>query len=203
MRTEWLFTVLPVLAGLSVADLAIAQTSERSSFGIIEQRIAGITIGDRFDTATRLFPDLKMTGGTGVWTARVGRNCKLEVVIAKKQGSKGHIEVITVERIDPKDVRTDPDCDSTKTGVGLSFGASLSDLNRAYKPISVAEPGKEPSLYRKDNGPDCLAGRSSELKSMFVYWSNRNRRIETFSVDASRFACAEYRSTENERITKQ
>jgi hypothetical protein len=203
MRTEWLFTAPPALAVLFLVDLAVAQSPARHSPGIVEQRIAGLRVGDRFDTAKRLFPNLKMTGGSGVWTVRVGRNCKLEVVTAEAERPNGKIEVITMERFDPKDVRTDSACDETKIGAGLSFGAKLGDLNRAYAPISVAEPGKEPSLYRKDNGPDCLAGRSSELRSMFVYWSNSTSRIEVFSVEASRRSCAEYRSTETERNAKE
>jgi hypothetical protein len=101
MRTEWLFTAPPALAVLFVAGLAVAQSPARHSPGIVEQRIAGLRVGDRFDTAKRLFPNLKMTGGSGVWTVRVGRNCKLEVVTAETERPNGKIEVITMERFDP------------------------------------------------------------------------------------------------------
>jgi len=191
------FAVPTVLAAFWLfSDRAIAQSHVNNTPGPIEQSMAGLKIGDRVRTARQVFPGLKMTGGVGVWTVRLGRNCKLEVVSADQKGRDPRIEVITIERIDREDAGTDQECDSAKTGAGLSMGASISEVHRIYKQIPLAEPGKEPSLYRKDNGPDCLAGRSPELKSIFVYWSNRTNRIQMFSVDASRLSCEEYRSTE-------
>jgi hypothetical protein len=169
----------------------------------IEQSVAGIRVGDRLEIALRLFPDLRMTGGDGVWTVPVGRNCTLEIVTSDNADQRRRIEVLTLHRIDARDTGADPNCDASRMGAGLRFGARLRELQMVYKPISIAEPGKDPLLYRKENGRECLTGRSSELRSMFVYWSTKSNRIETISVSASRLGCEEYRDTERERTGKE
>ncbi len=81
----------------------------------------------------------------------------------------------------------------------MKFGASLEDLRRAYVGIALMEAGKEPALYQADNGSECLAGGSAVLRSMLVYWSNTEKKIQTFSVEASAHSCTEYRESEKER----
>ena len=179
---------------LSLGSVTACTLQSGQRLGVTEQRIAGISVGDGISSAKRLFPRLSETGGRGVWTVPIGRNCRLELVV-----SGTRIGVITLERARPHDLQEDTVCDSVRTGAGLPFGAGLDGVKRAYKALALMEAGKEPALYRGDNGPECLGRRSPVLRSMFVYWSNVSRRIQTFSVEASRAACEEYRDTEAER----
>ena len=161
----------------------------------VEQSIAGIRVGDKVADAKRTYPNLAGPKN-GVWSVPIGRNCRLEVVpVNERTDLEAPIEVITVERAATSDINKDETCDAVATGAGLKFGDNLETIKRVYGRISLMKSGKDPSLYRADNGPDCLSGRSPLLRSMFVYWSNQNHRITTISVDASTLACREYRDT--------
>jgi hypothetical protein len=101
----------------------------------------------------------------------IGRNCRLEVVPANERTDiDAPVEVVTLDRVSATDVNEDEACDAMETGAGLKFGDNLEAIQRVYKGIPLMEPGKEPSLYLADNGPDCLNRRSSLLRSMLVYW---------------------------------
>jgi hypothetical protein len=187
-KALWLVLVM----GFSPAG---ALSSSRSDG--IEQSIAGVRLGDTVATARKRFPELKETGGAGVWTISVGSNCTLEVVALDGP----HILTITLARTRRQDHQSDRVCDAVKTGAGMRFGADLSDVRRFYNGVTLATPGSEPALYRTDNGAECLSGRSPVLREMLVYWSNAAKRIETLSIDASEASCQEYRDTE--RVRKQ
>jgi hypothetical protein len=185
-------TAYPLLLCLCCAWAPSFQA--RPSQGGVEQSIAGLRVGDPVSKAKRLFPRLTMTGGQGVWTADIARNCRIEAVAGGENGEPdARIEVITLERIDVNDGGRDDNCDSFRTGAGLRFGAGLVDVERFYKGIPLMEQGKEPAVYRRQNGPECLTGRSSVLRSMYIYWAVKMQRIESITLEASRVACEEYR----------
>jgi hypothetical protein len=161
----------------------------------VEQSIGGIQVGKTLSEARRAYPNLARSKG-GVWSVPIGRNCKLEVVAAHERTDVGApIEVVTLERVDSSNLDKDEVCDAVATSAGLRFGAGLQDIQRLYRGISLMEPGKDPSLYRGDNGPECLTGRSPILRSMFIYWSRQSHRIAMISVEGSTLACREYKDT--------
>ena len=109
------------------------------------------------------------------------------------------IETVTLRRVDQAGQRRDESCDSIRTGAGLRFGADLEEMKRLYPGIQLMEQGKEPSLYRSDNGEERLSGQSTVLRSMFLYWSSVDRAFRRIIVDASKRGCEEYRDTSPKR----
>jgi hypothetical protein len=179
---------------LAVSITVHGQWKEQRAVSI-EQSIAGITIGEKVADARRAYPNLAGPKG-GVWSVPIGRNCRLELVLANERADvEAPIEVVTLERVSSSDTDKDEACDDVATGAGLKFGDTLETIQCVYKGIALMEPGKEPSLYRADNGRECLSRRSALLRSMFIYWSNQNHRIVMISIDASTLACREYRDT--------
>ncbi len=78
------------------------------------------------------------------------------------------------------------------------MGADLSEILRLYPGLALMEPGKEPSLYREDNDRECLSRRTAVLRSLFIYWSNQQRRIQKLIIVGSRGDCQENRNAERE-----
>ena len=168
---------------------------------VVEQGLAGIRIGERVSAAKQLYPGLRWS--LGVWRTSIGRSCRLEVVAGKATDLQARINVITVKRNQPNDQGENVECDSVRTGKGLPFGGDLKEIRRLYPGLALMEDGKEPALYREDNDQECLSGRTSILRSMFLYWSNQVQKTQTISIDASRLGCQEYRDTERGERSKR
>lgn len=171
--------------------LAYGQDRHRHT-SAVEQSVAGVRVGERLSKVRIAHPNLRAEHG--VWTMALGRNCKLELVAEDTKTGDPRVTVVTLERIDPTDVRADETCDAVKAGSGLAFGADLENFRSVYPGMSRIGPANALTLYRLDNGRECLARSSSILRSMFVYWSSRDHRVTSISVEGSHRACEEYRT---------
>jgi hypothetical protein len=130
---------------------------------------------------------------------QIGRSCMLALDAGDAAGPGARMEIITLGRVAEAGSNIGVDCGSIRTGAGLRFGVAPGEMKRLYPGMRLMEQGKGPSLYRSDIGEECLNGRSTVLRTMYLYGSDTDRAFRRIIVEASKRGCEEYRDTSPKR----
>lgn len=163
----------------------------------VEDSVGGFRTGDPLRKARSRFPTLRQDGDD--WHGQVGPLCELSlgssdsVIRGKPLGNDDPVETIVLSITGAGELAQDPVCGGLQTGRGLRISGSFETAKEVY-PDATISTSKDKYIIWHDNGPDCLSGRTSILRSLRIFYSADGRRLTDIIIDASKTSCLDFRA---------
>jgi hypothetical protein len=182
-QTLWLFA--------AILAVCLAHGQERKSDGVIENRLAGLTVGvSTLEDAKRLFgAAIRVNVPDGEADVSLS-GCRLSMQVdleASPYTTHSRIEHILLEaRADSKT----KECAALRTGAGLGLDSALADIERLYGKLPEQ---REPSgvLLSRFDYSKCKEHQKQAL-GMLIQWSDSDRRLKSIDIQSGSAICHDY-----------